>query len=274
MDNTEIFSILEKWSKKYKRSIDCSNPKGFSQKAHCAGRHKRKSGGKTKSRPVESFLKENNMENLKEFFVKEVNEAVTREMTKKKLKEASKDLYEAVNLQIKLKKEGVNEKKIELAERAVEIAELKVLEGYDELNGACDCGEGEGRMLKGQLLSLIANAQKLYHMIDQDDQFEDWVQAKITMAEDYINSTYSYLTYYNGEGEADESDWDEDWDEGESDGIGMDDEDWDVIDVEDWQEDESYDDDGMDVGVLNYDSALDPNVDDDEIFESNKSKNK
>lgn len=33
--------ILEKWSEKYKRSIDCSNPKGFSQKAHCAGRKKR-----------------------------------------------------------------------------------------------------------------------------------------------------------------------------------------------------------------------------------------
>ena len=29
------------WSKKYKRSIDCSNPKGFSQKAHCAGRKKK-----------------------------------------------------------------------------------------------------------------------------------------------------------------------------------------------------------------------------------------
>jgi len=30
------------WSKKYKKSIDCSNPKGFSQKAHCAGKKKRK----------------------------------------------------------------------------------------------------------------------------------------------------------------------------------------------------------------------------------------
>ena len=29
------------WSKKYKRSIDCNNPKGFSQKAHCAGKKKR-----------------------------------------------------------------------------------------------------------------------------------------------------------------------------------------------------------------------------------------
>jgi hypothetical protein len=30
----------EKWSNKYKSSINCSNPKGFSQKAHCAGKKK------------------------------------------------------------------------------------------------------------------------------------------------------------------------------------------------------------------------------------------
>jgi predicted RNA-binding Zn-ribbon protein involved in translation (DUF1610 family) len=30
----------EKWSKKYKSSINCSHPKGFSQKAHCAGKRK------------------------------------------------------------------------------------------------------------------------------------------------------------------------------------------------------------------------------------------
>ena len=35
------------WSDKYKKSIDCSNPKGFSQKAHCAGRKKRNETTKT-----------------------------------------------------------------------------------------------------------------------------------------------------------------------------------------------------------------------------------
>jgi hypothetical protein len=30
----------EKWSQKYKSSINCANPKGFSQKAHCAGKKK------------------------------------------------------------------------------------------------------------------------------------------------------------------------------------------------------------------------------------------
>ena len=32
--------IEEKWSEKYKRSINCNNPRGFSQRAHCAGRKK------------------------------------------------------------------------------------------------------------------------------------------------------------------------------------------------------------------------------------------
>jgi len=32
--------ITEKWSQKYKSSINCSHPKGFSQKAHCAGKKK------------------------------------------------------------------------------------------------------------------------------------------------------------------------------------------------------------------------------------------
>jgi len=35
----------EEWSEKYKRSIDCSNPKGFSQKAYCAGQKKKKDAG-------------------------------------------------------------------------------------------------------------------------------------------------------------------------------------------------------------------------------------
>jgi hypothetical protein len=36
-----LYEILtEKWSQKYKSSINCSHPKGFSQKAHCAGKKK------------------------------------------------------------------------------------------------------------------------------------------------------------------------------------------------------------------------------------------
>jgi len=34
--------MKEKWSEKYKKSIDCNNPKGFSQKAHCQSKSKKK----------------------------------------------------------------------------------------------------------------------------------------------------------------------------------------------------------------------------------------
>lgn len=36
----EVDTLKEKWSAKYKRSINCSNPRGFSQRAHCQGRKK------------------------------------------------------------------------------------------------------------------------------------------------------------------------------------------------------------------------------------------
>jgi hypothetical protein len=32
--------VNEKWTAKYKSSINCADPKGFSQKAHCAGKNK------------------------------------------------------------------------------------------------------------------------------------------------------------------------------------------------------------------------------------------
>jgi len=37
-------SLSEAWSQEYKNSIDCSNPKGFSQKAYCDGKKKRNKG--------------------------------------------------------------------------------------------------------------------------------------------------------------------------------------------------------------------------------------
>jgi hypothetical protein len=37
-DQPPDYELDEKWSKKYKNSINCSNPKGFSQRAHCASK--------------------------------------------------------------------------------------------------------------------------------------------------------------------------------------------------------------------------------------------
>lgn len=48
--------VNEKWTKKYKKSINCSSPKGFSQRAHCAGRKARQQGKKTKSHSINESI--------------------------------------------------------------------------------------------------------------------------------------------------------------------------------------------------------------------------
>ena len=41
LKHTRRGMAYEGWSEKYKKSIDCNNPKGFSQRAHCQGRKKK-----------------------------------------------------------------------------------------------------------------------------------------------------------------------------------------------------------------------------------------
>ena len=59
--------IDEKWTNTYKKSINCSNPKGFSQKAHCKARRLRQMGKKTKSKPVKEIYEAVVHHMLKEF---------------------------------------------------------------------------------------------------------------------------------------------------------------------------------------------------------------
>ena len=42
-----------------KKSIDCNNPKGFSQKAHCAGRKKKQEGVMNLEEKLSLFLEKN-----------------------------------------------------------------------------------------------------------------------------------------------------------------------------------------------------------------------
>ena len=55
-ETKEQDEVTEKWSEKYKKSIDCSNPKGFSQKAHCNGRKKKETKEATGSGSSGSYV--------------------------------------------------------------------------------------------------------------------------------------------------------------------------------------------------------------------------
>jgi len=50
------------WSDKYKRSIDCDNPKGFSQRAHCQGRKKKLKEQLKPFKTVEQIAKKHRLE--------------------------------------------------------------------------------------------------------------------------------------------------------------------------------------------------------------------
>ena len=51
----------------------------------------------------------------------------------------------------------------------------------------------EGAMAKTQLQTICRNAEALKDMLDDDENLPEWVQAKITKAEDYITTSLDYL---------------------------------------------------------------------------------
>jgi len=51
----------------------------------------------------------------------------------------------------------------------------------------------EGDMAMSQLKSIIANSQKMHDMLSADTNIPEWVQSKITLAEDYISTAANYM---------------------------------------------------------------------------------
>ena len=51
----------------------------------------------------------------------------------------------------------------------------------------------EGDMAMSQLKSIIANAQRIHDSLERDTNLPEWVQSKITLAEDYISTAANYL---------------------------------------------------------------------------------
>ena len=67
--------------------------------------------------------------------------------------------------------------------RAMMTAEAKEKTEYDY----------EGDMARGQLQSVINNAQRVHDMLEDNDNLPEWVQSKITLAEDYISTVANYM---------------------------------------------------------------------------------
>ena len=65
-------------------------------------------------------------------------------------------------------------------------------------------GDDESDMAKSQLHSIESNTSKLLSKIDDNEQLDAWVQAKLTKAQDYLQSVYDYLCGEDAEMSMDE----------------------------------------------------------------------
>jgi len=53
----------------------------------------------------------------------------------------------------------------------------------------------EAQMARAELYKLAKYSAKLFHMIEEGQELEGWVQSKITKAADYVSSVYHHLEY-------------------------------------------------------------------------------
>lgn len=65
----------------------------------------------------------------------------------------------------------------------------------DELKPQMPVDDSEARMARAELYRAAKNSMKLFEMIQEDQELEGWVSAKITKAADYLDSVYHYMEY-------------------------------------------------------------------------------
>ena len=188
------------------------------------------------------------MSSLKKFVREEVNNALIKESARIEVKEMQKNLYEVVKTMNFLKNKiteskselelKINTKKYKIAKKITEQIESKLASAHRKFEGH---DEGEDRMMKAQLLSIMENAERIYYMINDGEMFEDWLQYKVTIAEDYLRAVSGYLKYYNGEKDMKDDNELESDDEFDTDDADFDDEDFDDEDFDDEYDDVTED---------------------------------
>ena len=87
-------------------------------------------------------------------------------------------IQEQMNLMGMLKKESMTE-------------ETHIDEGH--ISPQMEIPGGEGRMAQGQLRRISELAEQVASKFDENSNLEEWVESKITKAEDYLSSVLNYM---------------------------------------------------------------------------------
>ena len=165
--NADGGAVSEGWSEKYKKSIDCKNPKGFSQRAHCQGRkkvneqnndifHQGNSNPQMRNMP----MGQRNVDKLANAYARSVRSG----------------LIDGANQMSQVKKPKL------MKSDSVRVAEAK------------EKGDHEVSMAQSQLKKSEENIRKLRKALGtKEKNIPAWVQAKITDTEHNTDAASSYM---------------------------------------------------------------------------------
>ena len=196
------FLVKEGWSDKYKKSIDCDNPKGFSQKAHCAGKKKkmteesnpriaRKKGQPAKSKKhSDLYTDEDPKGTIHGLGFKNV---ATAKASVAKIRKSSRSHAHKIQAAIAMEQRARVMGKT--AEAAVYRKFINSMKKKTKAMNEEKHGDHEYEMIRRQTDNIIVAAKKIKKEVGKGEgEVKAWVQSKITKAADYIDTAADYMT--------------------------------------------------------------------------------
>jgi len=188
--------VSEDWSKKYKDSIDCDNPKGFSQRAHCQGKKKKVTedlrkwfgtggeGGVGGGGWDEYNTKGERTGKCARGEDDDGKGPKPKCLSKEKAAKMSKsEIASAVR---KKRKEDP------VADRPGKGGKPKMVS--NKIDEAKKEKDHEKSMIRSQLATIRKAANVLDKNMKGEGNVEAWVQSKITKAADYIDTAADYIS--------------------------------------------------------------------------------
>ena len=188
------------------------------------------------------------MHPIKKIIIEETAKVLREMKNNKGMIKTKTDLYEAIKTADLVKN---NPKKYKIAKKLVAISESKFIK--ERLRLKEEHGhEDETEMAKAQLEAIIDKAKELHAMLNGMNQLEDWLQYKLSIAENYIDAVHGYIKYFNGGEEMDKEEMydNEEWD--------------DIEEEEDFDEDEDFEDFDEDEDFEDFDDFEDDEFEEDD----------
>ena len=196
------FLVREGWSAKYKKSINCDNPKGFSQKAHCAGKKKkmteesnpriaRKKGQPAKSKKhSDLYTDEDPKGTIHGLGFKDV---ATAKASVAKIRKSGRSHAHKIQAAIAMEQRARVMGKT--SEAAVYRKFINSMKKKTKAMNEEKHGDHEYEMIRRQTDNIMVAAKKLKKKVGKGEgNAKAWVQSKITKASDYLDTAADYMT--------------------------------------------------------------------------------